>query len=92
MYIEKSSGNDYADLDRADADNMLVKARLVAKIGEMINDRKWNRQQAAQVLGLNRYKLSQMLRGQFCAMGQSEILECLARFDSDLTSTLTARQ
>ncbi len=34
--IETSSGNVYADMERQDAEEMLVKASLAAKIGEII--------------------------------------------------------
>ncbi|MGC1860497.1 MAG: XRE family transcriptional regulator [Methylocystis sp.] len=38
--IETGSANDYADLGRADADEMLVKAQLASKIGDIIKRRK----------------------------------------------------
>jgi len=37
--IKISSGNVYADLGDAEADEMLVKARLAFKIGEIIKQR-----------------------------------------------------
>ena len=48
--FEESSGNVYADLGYQDADEMLVKAQLATKIGEIIKARKWTQQQAAEVL------------------------------------------
>jgi predicted XRE-type DNA-binding protein len=56
--IEESSGNIYADLGVTDADEMLVKAQLATKIGEIIKGRKWSQQQAAEVLGIPQSKLS----------------------------------
>jgi predicted XRE-type DNA-binding protein len=38
--IEVGSANVYADLGRADADEMLVKAQLASKIGEILERRK----------------------------------------------------
>jgi len=38
--IETGSANVYADLGRADADEMLVKAQLASKIGDIIKRRK----------------------------------------------------
>lgn len=49
--IEKSTGNVYTDLGMADANEMIVKAQLATKIGEIIKSRKWSQQQAAKVLG-----------------------------------------
>jgi len=77
--FEESTGNVYADLGREDADDMLVKAQLAAKIGEIIKARKWTQQHAAKVIGLTQPKLSRMLRGQFLGISESKMLHCLAR-------------
>ena len=53
--IEQSSGNVYADLGMADAQEMLIKAKLAAKIGEIMDvpfDRPRNR---AQIMDDPRY-------------------------------------
>lgn len=77
--IEESSGNVYADLGMADADEMIVKAQLATKIGEIIKGRKWSQQQAADVLGIPQPKLSKMLRGQFRGISETKMLDCLVR-------------
>ncbi|CAD7741839.1 XRE family transcriptional regulator [Xanthomonas vasicola] len=82
--FESSSGNVYADLGTADADEMLVKAQLVTKIGEIIKSKKWTQQQAADVLGLTQPKLSNMLRGQFRGVSEAKLLDCLARLGRDV--------
>ncbi|MCL2162718.1 MAG: helix-turn-helix domain-containing protein, partial [Betaproteobacteria bacterium] len=38
--IEEGTSNVYADLGMADADEMIVKAQLATKIGEIIKSRK----------------------------------------------------
>ena len=82
--IEKSSGNVFADLGLPDADKMLIKSRLVGKIGEIIRSRKWTQEEAAQVLGMTQPKLSKMLRGQFHGISQSKLLEYLAKLGRDV--------
>ncbi|AIC11726.1 helix-turn-helix domain-containing protein [Xylella fastidiosa] len=77
--IEEGSGNVYADLGIPDADEMLVKAQLATKIGEIIKGRGWTQQEAADVLGMTQPKLSKMLRGQFRGISEAKMLECLAR-------------
>ncbi|MDC6409553.1 helix-turn-helix domain-containing protein [Xylella fastidiosa] len=77
--IEEGSGNVYADLGILDADEMLVKAQLATKIGEIIKGRGWTQQEAADVLGMTQPKLSKMLRGQFRGISEAKMLECLAR-------------
>ena len=56
--IEISSGNVYADLGDSQADEMLVKARLAFKIGEIIKQRHLTQVEAADLLGLTQPKLS----------------------------------
>ena len=77
--IEKGSGNVYADLGITDADEMFMKGQLVTKIGEIIKERGWTQQEAADVLGMTQPKLSKMLRGQFRGISETKMLECLSR-------------
>jgi len=82
--IEASTSNVYADLGMANADEMIVKAQLASKIGEIIKSRKWSQQQAAEVLGMTQPKLSNMLRGQFRGISESKMLDCLTRLGRDV--------
>lgn len=82
--IEKSGGNVYADLGLADADEMLVKAKLASKIGEILQDRGWSQVEAAEVLGLPQPKLSNMLRGHFRGISEAKMMECLTRLGRDV--------
>jgi len=82
--VEKSSGNVYADLGVADADEMLVKAKLASKIGEILQDRGWSQIEAAEVLGLPQPKLSNMLRGHFRGISEAKMMECLTRLGRDV--------
>jgi len=65
MEIEEGSTNVYVDLGRPDADEMLIKARLAARIGEIIKRRRLTQVEAADVIGMPQPKLSGLLRGQF---------------------------
>ena len=76
--IEKSSGNAYADLGLIDAQEMLVKAKLASKIGEIIQRQNLTEQQAAQLLAMPQPKVSLLLRGQFRGISEVKMLECLA--------------
>jgi predicted XRE-type DNA-binding protein len=82
--IEKSSGNVYADLGLADADEMLVKAKLASKIGEILQDRGWSQMEAAEVLGLPQPKLSNMLRGHFRGISEAKMIDCLTKLGRDV--------
>jgi len=82
--IEKSSGNVYADLGFTNADEMLVKAQLAAKISEIIRSRSWTQQQAATALGISQPKLSNLLRGQFRGISEAKMLDCLVRLGREV--------
>lgn len=77
--FEKGSTNVYADLGFPDAEEMLVKARLTSKIGEIIKARRWSQQKAAEVMGIPQPKLSEILRGQFRGVSEMKLLDGLAR-------------
>jgi predicted XRE-type DNA-binding protein len=82
--IIKGSMNVYADLGVASADEMLVKAQLATKIGEIIKVRKMTQVQAASLLGMPQPKLSNMLRGQFRGISETKMLECLTLLGRDV--------
>lgn len=82
--IVKGSGNVYADLSVADADEMLVKAQLATKISEIIKVRKLTQIQASSLLGMPQPKLSNMLRGRFRGISETKMLECLTLLGRDV--------
>jgi predicted XRE-type DNA-binding protein len=82
--LETGSSNVYADLGLPNADEMLVKAQLASKIGDIIQQRKLTQVQAAELLGITQPKLSGLLRGQFRGISESKMLECLTRLGRDI--------
>lgn len=77
--VEESSGNVYADLGLPDAEEMLIKAQLAVKIGDIIKKRKLTQKEAAKLMGLSQAKVSDMGRGRFRGISQAKMLECLAK-------------
>ena len=88
--IERGSTNVYADLGLDSADEMLVKAQLATKIGDIIKRRKLTQVQAAELLGISQPKLSGLLRGQFRGISESKMLECLTRLGRDIQIVVKA--
>ncbi|MDP4028421.1 MAG: helix-turn-helix transcriptional regulator [Gallionella sp.] len=82
--IERGSANVYADLGLDNAEEMLVKAQLATKIGDIIKRRKLTQVQAAELLGITQPKLSGLLRGQFRGISETKMLECLTRLGRDI--------
>ena len=82
--IKQGSTNVYADLGLENAEEMLVKAQLATKIGEIIKRRKLTQVQAAELLGMTQPKLSNLLRGQFRGISEAKMLECLTRLGRNI--------
>lgn len=82
--VEEGTTNVYADLGLPNADEMLVKARLAARIGEIIKRRGLTQVQAAGILGMPQPKLSNMLRGRFRAISEAKMLELLTKLGQDV--------
>ena len=82
--IEDSSGNIYADIQVADADEMQLEAQLATKIAGIIHHRHLTQQHAADILGITQPKLSCLLRGQFRGISETKMIECLNRLGRDV--------
>ena len=82
--VEEGSGNVYADLGYADSEGMLVKARLAAKIAEIVHRRALTQAHAAEILGLTQPKVSALLRGRFRGISEHRLLECLTQLGRDV--------
>jgi predicted XRE-type DNA-binding protein len=84
LVFEESSGNVYADLGMKNADEMLRKAQLAARIKRIIDDRGLTQRQAALMLGMQQPKLSLLLRGQFRGISEGKMLAYLSRLGNNV--------
>lgn len=81
---ELSSGNVFADLGLADAEEHLVKAGLVLKIDKAIRARRMTQAEAAGVLGIDQPKVSSLLRGQFRGYSVERLMRFLVALGHDV--------
>ena len=82
--IQQGGGNVYADLGFPDAEEMLVKAKLVAKISEIVRSKGLTQVETAKVLGLTQPKVSALLRGRFRGVSERKLIECLTHLGRDV--------
>ena len=73
---ERSSGNVFADLGLANAEDRLAKSELARKVSEIIVARRLTQVEAAELLGIDQPKISALVRGRL----QGFSLERLMRF------------
>lgn len=63
MEFERVSGNVFQDLGFPEADEMLVKAQLVHRISDILEEHGVTQARAAEMLGIDQPKVSHLLRG-----------------------------
>lgn len=79
-----SSGNIFTDLGLADAEQHLVKAGLVLKIGRIISTRGLTQVAAAKAMGIDQPKVSAMLAGQFRGYSVERLMRFLVALGQDV--------
>ena len=82
--IERGTDNVFADLGIEDPEGMQVKAKLMAQILTIMEDRGLKQVEAAKAMGIAQPKLSHMIRGQFHNISESKMMECLRRLGCDV--------
>jgi predicted XRE-type DNA-binding protein len=90
--FETGTGNVYADLGFADAEGALVKARLTAKIAEILRERGLSQTEAARLLGIPQPKLSRILRGQFRGVSERRLMDCLTVLGRNVEIVVSAER
>src|SRR5262245_32498997 len=84
MHREPSSGNVFADLGLPSANEHLVKAGLVAKIHQIIRNRKLTQSATAEILGIDQPKVSAILSGQFRGYSVERLMHFLVALGHDV--------
>jgi predicted XRE-type DNA-binding protein len=81
---EKSSGNVFADIGLPNADEHLVKAKLVYKIDNLMRERGMKQVEAAQLFGVKQPDVSKMLHGDFRQFSVERLLRFLVALGQDV--------
>ena len=82
--ITESSGNVFADLGMANAEEHMLKAGLVSKLAEVIRALDLTQTAAAKLTGISQPDLSKVLRGRFRDMSADRLIRALIRLGSDV--------
>ena len=82
--ITPSSGNVFADLGIADAEETLVKAEVASRICDIIAERKLSQTRAATVLGVDQPKVSALMRGRLEGFSSDRLFRFLNALDRDV--------
>ena len=82
--VRKGSGNVFADLGLAEAEERLAKAELARAIGKAIGERNLTQREAAELLGVDQPKVSQVLNGRLSGFSTERLMRYLTRLGRDV--------
>ena len=82
--VTESSGNVFADLGVADAEETLAKAEVASRICDIIAERKLSQTTAAAVLGIDQPKVSALMRGRLDGFSSDRLFRFLNALDRDV--------
>lgn len=82
--IVPGSENIFVDLGYVDAETHLLKAGLVTRIQEVINEQKMTQTAAAKRLGLSQPDVSRLLKGHFRDVSVERLIRLLTRLGCEV--------
>jgi predicted XRE-type DNA-binding protein len=82
--VHSSSGNVFADLGLANADELLIKAELVRQISNLIDAKNLTQTEAAKILGIDQPKVSALLNGKLSGFSTERLFKFLNALGSDV--------
>jgi predicted XRE-type DNA-binding protein len=87
----ESTGNVFADLGLPQADDLLAKAELAAKIIEEIQRRRLTQAKAAVLLGVDQPKISALKRGKLTGFSIERLMRMLLLLGRDIEIAVKER-
>jgi predicted XRE-type DNA-binding protein len=82
--IIRGSGNVFADLGYADAEERQTKLRLALALNTILDQRKWNQADAAARLGVNQPKVSALRNYKLEGFSAERLMTLLTALDRDV--------
>ncbi len=82
--VSVGSGNVFKDLGLKNAEELLAKAKLAARIVQILEERKLTQTQAANVLGIDQPKVSQVYRGRLDDFSIERLMRFLTALHRDV--------
>ena len=89
--VIESSGNVFADLGLADAEEHRLKAGLVRKLAAVMASRGLSQSAVAKLTGISQPDLSRVLRGRFRDMSSDRLIRALTHLETDIDISFSHR-
>jgi predicted XRE-type DNA-binding protein len=90
--VERGSGNVFADLGFRDAEDRMWKAQLAIKISRLIQSKGWTQAQAAERVGLDQPKVSQLMRGGLTGFSADRLFAILNRLGYNVEVRISTKE
>ena len=90
--VELGSGNVFADLGFRDAEDRMWKAQLAIKISRLIQSKGWTQAQAAERVGLDQPKVSQLMRGGLTGFSADRLFAILNRLGYNVEVRISTKE
>jgi len=90
--VERGSGNVFADLGFRDAEDRMWKAQLAIKISGLIESKGWTQAQAAERVGLDQPKISQLMRGGLSGFSADRLFAILNRLGYNVEVRISTKE
>lgn len=88
---EVSSGNVFADLGFPDAEEMLAKSDLAIQITDLIKKKKLTQLKAADLLGIDQPKISNIIQGKLAGFSLERLFKFLTILGQDITINISPK-
>jgi predicted XRE-type DNA-binding protein len=90
--VELSSGNVFADLGLADAEELLLKAKLVFEISQLIEKKGLTQAEVAKRTALDQPKVSRLLNGHLRGFSADRLITILNRLGHSVEVRISAKE
>jgi predicted XRE-type DNA-binding protein len=82
--IRRGTGNVFADLGFPDAETHLLKAELMSRVQDILEERQLTQTEAAKITGVSQPDLSRMLKGRFRDVSVERIMRMLTKLGCEV--------
>jgi predicted XRE-type DNA-binding protein len=89
--VTVGSGNVWADIGRADADEAFARAQLMSRITDLIHERGLTQAKAARLLGTTQPTVSDLMRGKLSLFSLERLISFLNALDQDVEIVVRPR-
>lgn len=83
-FIKKGSGNVYKDIGLDDAESMKIKADIVSRLADIMEEKKMTQKKVAEITGIPQGRISHILNGQFRDISEYKLLSCLSLLGNNI--------